>query len=331
MNNGEGTLPKEWVPSRGRNMESVQLAAAANSQPAGKALPPFIKGSPETPVEHVRAALGTDPFAQAIENALPDKTKFIIHKRATRPSEVIRQRALAVEELERLSGSLGRFKEPWYTCLPEGSPARRINLPLIHMISSTLGYADVHLARDLAAGMPIVGTIPKTNALKDRARGGVTTLGKWKEGIPGRNKVIVERAGKYQEHELAGACWGGTLAGIKAGWLSDPVPIDEIVMRTVPLTPRFAVKGAGGQGKIRLIDDFRASGINDVFQTEDTDVPEGLNALLAISNFYKRVNSAVSLQAFSVDFQHAYKNVPMCRRQGEFAKITTSTKYFSPD
>ena len=45
----------------------------------------------------------------------------------------------------------------------------------------------------------------------------VATLEKWKECIPGSNKEIVERAKKYQEHELAIACWGNPLTEVNAG------------------------------------------------------------------------------------------------------------------
>ena len=299
------------------------LSAAAQSQPSGKALTPLVTWWASTPGEHIALALKIDPFKSALEDALPDRAKYISHKCTAQATAVIRHRCQAVEELEGISKSLDRFREPWYECLPAGSPARNINLPLIHLIPRTLGYPDDDFARDLALGMPIVGAIPNSNVLTERARGSTTTFEEWKKAIPSRNKEVVERAKKYQEHELASACWAKTLEEIKAGWASEPVPINDAILGAIPLTPRFAAQGKKG-AKIRLIDDFSASGINDIVATIDTDVPENLDAMLALSNFYYKLNPDVSLQAFSVDFQHAYKNVPMCRHQGEFAQILLS-------
>lgn len=150
---------------RGAADSSSSAATAIREGP-----PTLVQGAPTTPVEHVRLALALDPFDKAIANALPDRTKFTIRKFTAKPSDVIRQMALAVEELEKAPQPLDRFKGPMYECLPEGSPARTTNLPLIRLISRTTGYADIQLARDLAAGIPIAGAIPKSNALKGRAR-----------------------------------------------------------------------------------------------------------------------------------------------------------------
>ena len=171
MNNiSKGTLPQEWVPSKGRHLDGLKLAAAAQSQPSGNALPPLVAGWASTPGEHSTLALKIDPFKLAAEGALPEQVKYVAYKCTAQPSVVIRQRSEAVEGLERTSKSVERFREPWYECLPAGSPARNINLPLIHLISRTLGYPDIHFARDLALGMPIVGAIASSGVLTERER-----------------------------------------------------------------------------------------------------------------------------------------------------------------
>ena len=107
---------------------------------------------------------------------------------------------------------------------------------------------------------------------------------------------------------------------IQEGWFSDLTPIGEIVMRAVSLAPRFSADGARGGGEVRSIDDFRAIGIDDVVETEGTDVPENLDALLVMANFYKKIDPAVSLQDFSVDPQRAYKNIPMLGARGSLRR-----------
>ena len=69
-----------------------------------------------------------------------------------------------------------------------------------------------------------------------------------------------------------------------------PTPFDTTALKTIPLTPRYAVddnRGEAKKKKIRQVDDFRAGGINDIVVTHDADIPGNLDTLLAIANSYK--------------------------------------------
>ena len=59
-------------------------------------------------------------------------------------------------------------------------------------------------------------------------------------------------------------------------------------------------------------------------------MPDNLNTMLATANFLKKLNPDACLLAFSVDFRHAYKNIPMCRLQGDFARIAVSPPHGEP-
>lgn len=77
----------------------------------------------------------------------------------------------------------------------------------------------------------------------------------------------------------------------------------------------------GRHSKVRLISDFRASGVNAVASASDTDVLQGSDVPLATVAWYLDRCAGAMLQAFSVDYSHAYKNIPMRRDQEEFATI----------
>ena len=49
--------------------------------------------------------------------------------------------------------------------LPVSAHARKLNIPLICAHATQLNYTDKTLTLDLLRGMPIVGEIPRTNAL----------------------------------------------------------------------------------------------------------------------------------------------------------------------
>ena len=70
-----------------------------------------------------------------------------------------------------------------------------------------------------------------------------------------------------------------------------------------------------------MIGDFRASGINSILTTQDTSIPDNLDSFLAGVMQFKKLAPGCVLKAFTVDFAHAYKHVPMEVSQREFATI----------
>ena len=109
----------------------------------------------------------------------------------------------------------------------------------------------------------------------------------WKRGIPERNAEIYDRVLRSQTSDLAGICWERTLAEVEKGRATHPVDLTDEMLTTLPLTPRYAIKeqhGLQGQ-KIRLIDDFRASAINAIIQTDDTNIPDTLDIMISTASF----------------------------------------------
>ena len=73
--------------------------------------------------------------------------------------------------------------------------------------------------------------------------------------------------------------------------------------------------------KIRLIDDFRASAINAIVETEDANIPDTLDSLIAVSSFFALVKPGCDLYCATADFAHAYKHVPILEDHRQFATI----------
>ena len=89
------------------------------------------------------------------------------------------------------------------------------------------------------------------------------------------------------------------------------------------ITPGFARRGRVGasQEKTRLIDDFRASGVNETVSTVETDVPDTIDAALALASLYERLQPGLELNSFAVAFKNAYKNIPIPLDQQGMATI----------
>ena len=171
----------------------------------------------------------------------------------------------------------------WIDRLPGDSPARGLHFPLIHLICSTMDYGDKDFGVDMAHGVPISGTVPAKDVRTKRYRPDVATMEQWRASVPIRNKRNLERVQKTQGSPAALACWEKTLAEVAEGWVTMPVPLSNAMLNTTVLTPRYATtESHGGRpAKVRLIDDFRASGVNDVLTTHDANVPGNLDVFHA--------------------------------------------------
>ena len=169
-------------------------------------------------------------------------------------------------------------RKEWAALMPDGPPAMVLNLPLIAFLPNGLDFPDTDLARDLAIGMKITGEAPATNTLRPRARVPRSDLASWEQRIPEANKEAVDMVMKSQCSEEANACRDLSLRQAERGgvWISQPKPMTQTELATVPLTPRFANPERHGMAttqKIRLIGDFEMSGANGLISSADTSSP----------------------------------------------------------
>ena len=104
------------------------------------------------------------------------------------------------------------------------------------------------------------------------------------------------------------------------------------MLQSVARTTRFAIPESHGgrETQIRLIGDFRAGGFNDVVAVPDTEIPQDLDVFLATAAPYQARCPKLPPHAFSGDYSIAYKNVPRCRDQHEFATIAFTPPEGSP-
>ena len=150
-----------------------------------------------------------------------------------------------------------------------------MNLALIHFLFHHLEYPDKRLAADLSHGMPIVGEVPPTGVLRPRTRPQRVDADSWRESIPQRNRQLLAKVVKTGPTKTARLCWGQTIADAKLGWVTQPIPVSEHVLDSLPLPPRFGqMEEHGGQvSMLRVIDDLKASQVNDLLGLVETSVP----------------------------------------------------------
>ena len=107
-----------------------------------------------------------------------------------------------------------------------------------------------------------------------------------------------------------------------AAWADfDHIPASE-VHHSVPLAPRFALDQRRCLGaKIRMVDNFRASGVISTLSVAGAIIPDVVGSFLALRIAYQRALRGRRLLACSVHFDRAYKHIPLLAAQAEFASI----------
>ena len=185
--------------------------------------------------------------------------------------------------LKILSDKLTEHRKQRAEALPPDSPAKGINFPLAQALASSLAYPDKEFSQDLAMGMPIAGDIPACGTLANRPMPATMTMKTWRESTPQRNAEAIERVKTVADKELYDLCWAKPNAAAVKGWVTGPQPLTRAIIDTRPLTQRNGIREQHGDQseKIRLIGDFRASGINIILTTLVTSIPANLDSFLA--------------------------------------------------
>ena len=271
---------------------------------------------------HVAHASHINPAKILLDRAIPTWARRV-GKACTTPPALIRRRLDSTKFLADMAEKLKPANEAWVQRLSSHNPSRALNFSLIKLLIDHLDYPDRSLVEDLANGMPLVGDVQPTNVFPKRERPMRADYQAWKDGLPERNRLMVQRVIKSADTEESRLCWEKTVKEAAAGWLSPPTPVTEAALNSIPLSPRFAKWEVHGERerKIRVIDDLKASGVNDLLGVVETSIPENLDVFLAMARMHEEEAPGRTMQMFSLDFAHAYKHVGIAEDQLDFATI----------
>ena len=169
--------------------------------------------------------------------------------------------------------------------LPPRKPPGGLNCALVEILANHTDYPDVNLARDLSSCIPVVGLVPVANVSTERPRPAVASFGHWMAGIPERNASVLRRLERADGAPFARQFWDLAIREVERGRVSTPIRATSYALKSDQITPRFAIseKNVASARKVRLIDSFKASGINDSIHLAETDVPDSLYTALSMA------------------------------------------------
>ena len=171
-------------------------------------------------------------------------------------------------------------------------------------ILAELEYPDAKIIQEIINGFPMTGWVEESGVFQQNVRPPEMTVQQLKGIALGINHAVVDSLRQAAVTDLDLPAWDETQTEIDRGWLK-PCEVDDL--RVVHVAKRFPLLQGG---KLRLIDDFTAAGINQtVGMAERLRVGsvDELAANILVTIFKAGAQPGLNLVGRTFDLKSAYK------------------------
>ena len=224
------------------------------------------------------------------------------------PRVIIDWRTEVLEEIKNQKRNLAPVNEKLQKNVEINASAKELDLALLSKLIEITNAPDKNLVTDLATGMPLSGDTPAAASLRKETPKERITIEAIMENIEIRNKKIVHNL-MNQSPEDRQLCYDITCKEINESKVAPLRVATENDLKTKILTPRFIVH----QDKPRIIDNLKASRVNETASRSDTYVPDTLDKLMVQIRSLRvnldKLGRSEGIKMFSFDFQSAYKHI----------------------
>ena len=179
------------------------------------------------------------------------------------------------------------------------------------------------LIRHMQEGFPLVGDIPVSFRAGE---GEVTSVTITEQDLVNRADEIRSNIRKSlssskTDSDLAEEVWKQTFEDAEKGRMSIPEPLDN---QGFAPTKRFAIRqqSSSGKEKVRIIDDFAQSLVNDMCDIYGRIRMGRIQDLIQVTRILLCSQFDEPLGFCKADFQSAYRNCPIRSEHLQFAKVT---------
>ena len=168
----------------------------------------------------------------------------------------------------------------------------------------------IHL---LSTGFPVTGSFPPSEVLPQAVRTAVLNVTDLWKLAKNTQEKIAARLGASDDPVLDSEVYSSTLKEVERGWLRGPFTPEDLTKRLGCWVPsrRFGIRQGG---KVRCIDDYAASHINDALSSTETVEPDDLNTIA--------VNVRAHMAAFTApsSSRSPSSSFSTCRRHPDHAE-----------
>ena len=282
-----------------------------------------IYGVPWEPMEFIEKAKDLQHPLKVLM-AIPGVLKDAVDRNLQSDSLVIAKKRLRfvlhwnsrVKQLQEAEVALRRSMDG---VVSEVTRAKRICL-FSEMLAS-VNYPDMGVVDELREGVNLVGDVPETHMLPKKFSPALLTKAGLDQQSSMMRKSHREVACSSGDAGVDDSVWKQTLEEVKDGWLDGPIPLKDIPV-TSPISRRF---GLVQKDKIRLIDDFSASGVNscvNVYESPSLHTVDVVAALLAYwSGESGNAGTPSCLRIRTFDLASAYRQMALSSQGRKSAYI----------
>ena len=201
------------------------------------------------------------------------------------------------------------------------------NLGLVEIVLKELEWHDAGLLQDLIHGFPLIGDIPVDSEAPPSCR---RTPLHDREALRALGTSGLQEQLRRQSRPLSGESledaaelWAQTLAEVRLGRMSPPQPVELASPSAQVFTRRFAVRQATSSGslKVRCIDDFAESGVNDACRIGRRIRMGRIADLVQSARCLRAAHPSQRLLVLKSDVKAAYRSCPIRASDIELAGI----------
>ena len=185
---------------------------------------------------------------------------------------------VALDRHSTLSYWLGRAKElcseekSFHDQLPESLQSILMpkRLLLWREMLEFYGYPDLAVFDEVTSGTDLVGAVPAIPYFDPTFKPAKMTVKELGDSALSIRKSLLASIRSSGDEDIDLEVYNKTLAELDCGWLEGPLDVSQLAPHAI-INRRFGIKQTSGEVvKVRLIDDFSASGVNSTVQVENS-------------------------------------------------------------
>ena len=170
-------------------------------------------------------------------------------------------------------------------------------------------YPDLAVFDEVVNGTQLAGAAPVVPAFEPCFKPAKITLKELASSARASRSSMLASIRSSGDHEIDQTVMQKTLEELECGWLEGPIPISELPADAV-VSRRFGIRQSSGDVlKIRLIDDFSASGVNDTVQVESATKLHTLDVAAALCMELLKVSPGEQWLGKTIDLSSAYRQL----------------------
>ena len=190
-------------------------------------------------------------------------------------------------------------------------------LALFKEILEDLEYPDIGAFEELVTGTDLVGEVKPFGIFEKAFKPAEKTVAQLRGASKSERMLNFFKCSSSGDLEIDTIVYSKTLEEVECGWAIGPILLEELPSDAV-ISRRFVLKQPG---KVRLIDDLSASGVNQTVQTAESPKPHSADFIAAMLLAVLKFSKDSKLMGRSFDLKSAYKQLAIAKESLSFAFV----------